>query len=226
MTISARVDRARLDVFRWRYELSLPKKLALALGVAALTGLLAQVRFPLPWSPVPLTGQTFGVLLAGVLLGTWWGGVSMAFYAGLGAAGLPWFQGGNGGLAYLAGPTGGYIVGFILAALFVGYFTDRYIRARSFTVMLGLMLFASFVLVYVPGLLQLGMWLDLVKGEPATFRQLLMMGAVPFIAGDATKAVIAALIARGITPKAPYGREVHADKRSAWRLPEKESGVG
>lgn len=219
MTIAARVNRTKLDVFRWRYELSLPKKLALAFGVAALTGLLAQARFYLPWSPVPLTGQTFGVLLAGVLLGNWWGGVSMALYAGLGAAGLPWFQGWNGGLAYLAGPTGGYIVGFILAALFLGYFTDRYVRARSFTVMLALMLFASFVLVYVPGLLQLGLWMNLVKGEPASFSHLLVIGAVPFLAGDTTKAVIAALIARGITPKAAYGKEVDRDKWSEWRLP-------
>jgi biotin transport system substrate-specific component len=219
VTIAARISRTKLDIFRWRYELSIPKKLALAFGIAALTGLLAQARFYLPWSPVPLTGQTFGALLAGVMLGTWWGGASMALYAGLGAAGVPWFQGMNGGLAYLAGPTGGYIIGFIIAALFLGYFTDRYVRARSFTVMLGLMLFASFVLIYGPGLLQLNLWLANVKGEPATFGQLLTMGAIPFIAGDITKSVIAALIARGITPKAAYGKEADGDKWSKWRLP-------
>jgi len=219
MTVVARIDRAKLDVFRWRYELSIPKKLTLALGVAILTGLLAQLRFYLPWSPVPLTGQTFGVLLAGVMLGTWWGGISMAIYAGLGAAGVPWFQGMSGGLAYLAGPTGGYIVGFILAALFLGYFTDRYVRSRSFLSMLGLMLFANFVLIYGPGLLHLGFWVNLVKSEPVSFGGLLMMGAVPFIAGDITKAVAAALIARGITPKASYGKEVDGDKWAKWRLP-------
>jgi biotin transport system substrate-specific component len=219
MTIAARINRTKLDVFRWRYELSISKKLALAVGMAALTGLLAQARITLPWSPVPLTGQTFGALLAGVLLGKWWGGISMALYAGLGAAGVPWFQGFNGGIAYMAGPTGGYIIGFILAALFLGYFTDKYIRARSFTVMLGLMLFASFVLIYGPGLLQLNLWLTNVKGEPVTFSQLLTMGAIPFIAGDAIKAMIAALIARGITPKAAYGREADAEKWAVWRLP-------
>jgi biotin transport system substrate-specific component len=219
MTVITRVNQAKLDVFRWRYELSIPKKLALALGVAALTGLLAQARFYLPWSPVPLTGQTFGVLLAGVVLGTWWGGVSMTIYAGLGVAGVPWFQGMNGGLAYLAGPTGGYIVGFILAALFLGYFTDKYVRSRSFLSMLGLMLFANFVLVYGPGLLHLGFWVSLVKGGPVSLGELLMMGAVPFLAGDITKAIAAALIARGITPKAAYGREIDGDKWSKWRLP-------
>jgi len=218
-TVVARINQTKYDVFRWRYELSIPKKLVLALGMAALTGLLAQLRFHLPWSPVPVTGQTLAVLLAGVLLGKWWGGISLGMYAGLGIAGVPWFAGLNGGLAYLAGPTGGYIVGFILAALFLGYLTDKYIRSRSFLSMLGLMLFANFVLIYVPGLLQLGLWVNLVKGEPTAFSSLLMMGAVPFIAGDITKAVVAALIARGITPKTAYGEEADRSKQYRWRLP-------
>jgi biotin transport system substrate-specific component len=215
----ARVNQVKYDVFRWRYELSIPKKLALAVGMAALTGLLAQLRIQLPWSPVPITGQTLAVLLAGVMLGKWWGGISQAVYAGLGIAGVPWFTGLNGGLAYLAGPTGGYVIGFILAALFLGYFTDKYVRSRSFLSMLGLMLFASLVLVYVPGLLQLGLWLSLVKGTPVTFTSLLQMGAIPFIAGDITKAVIAAAIARGVTPKTAYNNEPDVDKWAKWRLP-------
>ena len=89
MEIVATLNRAKYDAFKWRYELSLPWKLVLALGMAALTGLLAQVRVPLPWSPVPITGQTFAVLLAGVLLGRWWGGISLAFYAGLGRGWSP-----------------------------------------------------------------------------------------------------------------------------------------
>lgn len=206
MTLAARVEQTRYNVFHWRSELSVPMKLALALGMACLTGLLAQVRVQLPWSPVPLTGQTLAVLLAGVALGKWWGGISMSIYAALGVAGVPWFQGLNGGLAYMAGPTGGYIIGFILAALFLGYFTDKYIKSRHFLSMLGLMLFASLVLVYAPGLLQLGLWLHLVKGEPVTFSGLMTMGALPFVAGDITKAIVAALIARGITPQTSYRR--------------------
>ncbi len=219
MTVVSAINQTKLDAFRWRYELTIPKKIALSLAVAALTGLLAQARVPLPWSPVPVTGQTFGVLLAGVLLGSWWGGVSMTMYAGLGAAGVPWFTGLNGGVAYLAGPTGGYVIGFIFAALFLGYFTDRYVCSRSFLSMLGLMLFANFILVYGLGLLQLGLWLDLIKGQPAAFTTLLMMGAVPFIAGDVTKAAAAALIARAITPKSPYGKETDGNKWAKWRLP-------
>ncbi len=219
MEIAARIDRTKYDVFRWRYELSIPKKLTLALGLACLIGLVAQIRIVLPWSPVPVTGQTLAVLLAGVLLGRRWGGISLTIYAGLGAVGVPWFAGWGSGLGYLAGPTGGYIIGFILAALFLGHFTDTYIRSRSFLSMLALMLFANFILIYVPGLLQLGLWLNLVKGEPATFTTLLSMGALPFIAGDITKAAMAAAIARGITPKSAYNGEVDKGKWANWRIP-------
>ena len=212
MTSGARIEQMKYNAFKWRYELSIPRKLGLALGIAGLTGLLAQLKFFLPWSPVPITGATFAALLAGVLLGTWWGGISTAVYAGLGAAGVPWFTGWGSGLAYLTGPTGGYIVGYILAALFLGYFTDKFVRARSFPAMLGLMLFASFILVYTPGLIHLGVWLNLVKGEPATFGHLLMIGAVPFLAGDAIKSVIAALIAGAVTPKTAYGKETDGNK--------------
>lgn len=219
MAIAARINQTKVDVFRWRYELSIPTKLALAVGIACLTGLAAQVRFPLPWSPVPVTGQTFAVLLAGVLLGRWWGGISLAIYAGLGVAGVPWFTGWGSGLGYLAGPTGGYIIGFILAALFLGHLTDKYVRSRSFLSMLGLMLFANFILIYIPGLLQLGLWFNLVKGDPATVSSLLMMGVLPFIAGDITKAALAAAVARGVTPKSAYNGEVDKDKWAQWRLP-------
>ena len=216
MEIAAKIDRAKYDVFRWRYELSIPKKLVVAVGLACIVGLLAQVRFPIPWSPVPITGQTFAVLLAGVLLGRRWGGASLAIYAGLGAVGVPWFSGWASGL----GATGGYIVGFILAALFLGHFTDKYIRARSFLSMLVLMLFANFILIYVPGLIWLGLWLNMVAGtSAASFAALLGMGLLPFIAGDITKAVLAAAIARGITPKLAYNGEVDKGKWASWHIP-------
>ncbi|MCL0094527.1 biotin transporter BioY [Dehalococcoidales bacterium] len=217
MEIVTTINRAKYRAFKWRYELSIPKKLVLALGFACLTGLVAQVKFPVPWSPVPITGQTFAVLLAGVLLGRWWGGVSMAIYAGLGFIGLPWFADFRGGFGVLVGPTAGYIWGFILASLFLGYFTDTFVRSRSFFSMLGLMLFANFILIHIPGLIQLYFWLGLVKGEFPTLSSLLWMGTIPFIPGDITKAVAAAAITRGITPKQAYNGEV--DKWTGWRLP-------
>ena len=215
MEIAARIDRTKYDVFRWRYELSIPKKLVLALGMAALTGLLAQARIPLPWTPIPITGQTFAVLLAGVLLGRRWGGIGMAIFAGLGFAGLPWFSGWESGL----GATRGYIIGFIPAAIFLGYFTDKYIRSRSFFSMLGLMLFANFILIYVPGLFWLWLWLKIVVGTSVTFIALMGMAVTPFIAGDIIKAVAAAAIARGVTPKSAYNGEVDKGKWANWRIP-------
>ena len=219
MELAARVNDAKYAAFRWRYELSIPKKLALALVMVAVTALLAQLKFKLSWSPVPITGQTLGVLLVGVLLGRWWGGISMGLYAVLGAAGLPLFAGWSRGVAVLAGPTGGYIVGFVLASLFVGHFSDKYVRSRSFLIMLGLMLFANFVLIYVPGLIQLNRWLVAVKGQSVSLVQLLTMGLIPFLPGDITKAVTAALVARGVTPKQAFNGEVDKDKWASWRVP-------
>ncbi len=203
MAINA-VDRLRLarsEAYQWRSELSVIKKLGLALGMAAVVGLMAQARLTLPWTPVPITGQTLAVLLAGILLGRWWGGISLAIYAGLGIAGVPWFNGWTSGMGHLAGPTGGYIIGFVLAALFLGHFTDKYIRSRKFLPMFGLMLFASFVLIYTPGIIQLHLWLNLVMGKATGLPQVLGMGLVPFIAGDFVKAIAAAGIATAILPK-------------------------
>lgn len=203
MAINA-VDRwrmARSEAYHWRNELGVIKKLGLALGMAIVVGLMAQVRLQLPWTPVPITGQTMAVLLAGILLGRWWGGISLVIYAGLGIAGVPWFNGWTGGITHLVGPTGGYIIGFILAALFLGHFTDKYIRTRKFIPMFGLMLFASFILIYVTGIIQLHLWLNIVMGKATSLLQVLNMGLVPFIAGDFIKAIAAAGIATAILPK-------------------------
>jgi len=200
MQISAALKQTRYEAFRWRYQASLPWKITLALAVADLTGLLAQARMPLPFTPVPLTGQTFGVLLAGVALGRKWGGISMAIYAILGIAGIPWFNGATSGL----GATGGYLIGFVLAALFLGYVTDRYPQIRTFNRTFGLMLFASLVLVYIPGLVWLGFWLHMVKGSSAGVLSLISMGALPFVAGDILKSGAAALAAGVITPKISF----------------------
>jgi len=211
MELVTTIGRTRYDIFRWRYELAITKKIALALGMACLVGLVAQVRFYIPWSPVPITGQTFAVLLAGVIMGRRWGGISLAIYAILGVAGVPWFapQAGMpifsaGGISHIAGPTGGYIIGFIIAALFLGYFTDKYVRARGFFSMLGLMLFANFALIYIPGLIWLGMWLNLVSGMSVTIPAIIAIGATPFILGDILKIVVAATTAKAITPKEDY----------------------
>ena len=200
MQISVALNQTKYEAFRWRYQASLPWKITLALVMAGLTGLWAQVRIALPFTPVPITGQTFAVLLAGVLLGRKWGGVSLAIYAVLGIAGIPWFNGASSGLT----GTAGYLIGFVLAALFLGYYTDRYPKSRSISSMFGLMLFASLVLVYIPGLLWLGFWLHMVKGSTAGIISVISLGAVPFIAGDILKASLAAAAARIVTPKVSF----------------------
>ncbi len=192
---------ARYNAYQWRVELSLVKKIALMVGMAAVVGLAAQVRVYLPWTPIPITGQTFAVLLAGIVLGRWWGGASLAFYAGAGAMGMPWFTGWSGGMGHLAGPTGGYIIGFVLAALFVGHLSDKYVQTRRFLPMLGVMLTANFALIYIPGLLQLYLWLNLVQGGAVSVYAVLGMGLLPFIAGDIIKAVAAGGAAWGLMPK-------------------------
>jgi biotin transport system substrate-specific component len=193
----------RYNFFKWRYEVNVLYKVTLALFFACLTGILAQFRFYLPGTPVPVTGQVFGVLIAGILLGKW-GGISQCMYFGIGSIGVPWFSGFNGGIAYIAGPTGGYIIGFIFAAFFIGYVVDRYIKSRKFLSMLAIMFFATFVLIYVPGLIQFYLW----TGSSIGISELFIMCVLPFLAADFIKAVIVATIATSITPKGAYGREV------------------
>ena len=206
MEINMYIDRykdARLNFFKLRYELNFAYKLILALSFACLTGLLAQLRFYIPGTPVPVTGQVFGVILAGVLMGTW-GGISQVMYIGIGATGVPWFAGFNSGVVYLVGPTGGYLVGFILAAFFIGFIVDRYLKSRKFFSMMLLMFFSTFVLIYIPGLIYLYIYTGTILG----ITELLTMCVLPFIAADLVKAVIAAGVATSITPKASYAKEV------------------
>lgn len=205
-TIARSYFEARYSLFKWRSSLAVTNKIILALGMACVTGLVAQVKFNLFFTPVPITGQTFAVLLAGVLLGRGWAGVSQVIYVIIGAAGVPWFAGASGGLGAIFGSGGGYIIGFIFAALFVGHFSDKYIRARSFLPMFGLMAFANFALIHIPGLIGLGLQMYLVKGSAASVGTLLWLGSIPFIPGDILKIAAAAALAKAVTPKRAFDR--------------------
>lgn len=157
--------------------------LQVAVGIAFLA-LLAQVRVQL--GPVPLTGQTLGVLLLGTAYGLPLALATTLGYALLGALGLPLFTGLHGGLAYLAGPTGGYIVGFVLAASLLGWLAQRgWDRSYGRTVVAML---AAEALVYLPGLA----WLHTVLGGP--WARTLALGLVPFLLGDAIKLILATLL--------------------------------
>jgi biotin transport system substrate-specific component len=196
-----RLKTARVEVLARRDAMSLTSKIVLALVFAAMTGVAAQIRIPIPFSPVPITGQTFAVLAAGVLLGRNFGGFSMASYVALGAAGIPWFNGGGAGLSVLAGPTGGYMLGFIAAAMIIGHVFDKYVAARGFLPTLGIMLSVNFLVIHGLGLAWLGIYLTAIKGAAVSLPALFAMGTAPFIVGDIAKAAAAAMMAKTVATK-------------------------
>ena len=166
---------------------SLVRDAVLVVGAAGFVGLLAQISIHLSFTPVPITGQTLGVLLAGTALGWRRAGAAMVLYAVAGLAGVPWFAGHASGYV---GASFGYVVGFIAAAVLCGYLAQRGADrsvARSVPVMI-----AGEVVMYAIGVT----WLALDLHFSAS--RALSEGFTPFLAGDAIKAAIAA----GLLPAA------------------------
>ncbi len=168
----------------------LPRRLAvtagLVVGFALLTAAAAQFVIPLPFTPVPITGQTFSVLLAGAVLGSRAGAASMGLYLVLGAVGLPFYADGGSGWTVVTGATGGYLVGFILAAYLSGLLAERrQDRSPWSAVPAFLAGSAAIYLIGVP-------WLAAVA-ELNTARAL-ELGLAPFVIGDLAKALAAGLL--------------------------------
>lgn len=164
------------------------------IGFALLTALAAQVKFHLGFTPVPITGQTFAVLLAGGTLGMSRGAASQALYWAMGLIGLPFFAGGDGGWESGTGATMGYLAGFIVASALVGYMAER--RAdRNVITSLAAMTMGS-VVIYAMGAL----WLAFDLGIPVANGDdsALALGVTPFLAGDVLKVAIAS----AVTPSA------------------------
>ena len=168
--------------------------LLLSLFGACLTGVLAQMRLPLPGTPVPLTGQVLAVLVCGALLGSGYGALSQIIYVAFGVAGAPWFAGGAHGFAVLAGPTGGYLLGFVVAALFLGTVSERTNAAKTLGAQLTLMLVAVSIIWFF-GLIHIVVTLQV------SLTTAFIWGVVPFIAADVIKAVLAALFTSAVLPK-------------------------
>jgi biotin transport system substrate-specific component len=162
------------------------RDVALVVAGALFIYLTSLIVIPVPGSPVPITGQTFGVLLVGGALGLRRGLAAVTLYVLLGLIGLPFFADGKGGIAILWGATGGYLIGFIAAGAVVGRLAelgwDRKILGA-----LGAMLVGEIV-IYAIGL----PWLKAVGG--LSWQQTIDLGLSPFLVGDAIKAVLAAAL--------------------------------
>lgn len=201
------------------------RKLILAALFAALTVVGAYISFPLPFSPVPIVLQNLFVLLAGLMLGPRWSSISIGLYLVLGIVGLPVYAEGTGGIEHLIGPSGGFLFGFLAAAALTGYIsapaglraalrnagmprgsgadngaaqgasgadapqaTPWSLRRDILAVVVGSLVIYAFG---VP-------WLQTVAhmSWPAAFTA----GMLPFLPGDAIKAAVAILVARGARP--------------------------
>jgi biotin transport system substrate-specific component len=153
---------------------------------AVLTAVGAAVSFPLPFSPVPITLQTFFTVLAGVVLGPVWGPVSQILYVGAGAMGMPVFAGGTAGLGVLAGPTGGYLVGFVAGAWLAGWIAAPGASWARLTCAL----LVGHAAVFACGVSQL----LLFTGR--SVEQAMTWGLVPFLPGTALKVAGALAVTR------------------------------
>ena len=163
-------------------QASLVREIALVLTGSCLIALSAQIEVPF-W-PVPFTGQTFGVLLVAALLGSRRGALTVLIYLVQGAMGLPVFAGGAAGVVRFAGPTGGYLIGFVAAAFVVGWLSERGWDRRIVTTAVAMLV--GNVTIYAFGL----PWLaNFVGWETA-----LGAGLFPFVAGDLGKIVLAAFV--------------------------------
>jgi biotin transport system substrate-specific component len=149
-----------------------------------ITAVLAQVSIYLPFSPVPITGQTLAVLLVGATLGSRRGTISQILYLFEGAIGLPVFAGGNSTLIYVLGPTGGYLIGFVFASFLMGWFSEHGWDRKKLTVAIAA--FLGNIVIYIFGLTWLSRFFPLKK--------ILTIGFYPFITGDILKIFLLIII--------------------------------
>jgi len=179
--------KTKAGILNWKYsiystfkDLSIYQKFIVALAGAALVGLLSVVRIPLPFTPVPLTLQVFGVLITGLFMGSTWGAISMLLYVLIGALGMPWFSGATGGTGHLLGVTGGYIVGFIVASYIAGKIAEKI--DTPIGSLLGALV--GIWVIYTMGMV--GLMIHGMSPVDAIYK-----GVLPFIAVDMIKGIFA-----------------------------------
>ena len=173
------------------------KKMVLAALFAALIAVGAYIRIPIAFSPVPITLQTFFILLAAVALGKKWGVVSVAVYLLVGFIGFPVFSGGSGGIGILFGPTGGYLYSYILVAYLVGLLSEK-IQTKS----IPLFIISIFIISAFGSFLILGIGtIHLGAIGHMSFFAAALAGFIPFIVGDLVKSAAVALVASVVRKK-------------------------
>lgn len=161
------------------------KQTVLIALMTAVTCVLGPLSIPLPFSPVPISLTNFAIFLAIFVLGMKSGTISFIIYLLLGAIGVPVFSSFRGGLQVLAGPTGGYLIGFIFLALIMGFALEHFDRKLVPTIIgmiIGMAVCYAFGTVWLAKLLSL------------SFKEGLMMGVIPYLPGDAAKIIIAAIV--------------------------------
>jgi len=204
MSISIPLQRSRVPVLadliaaRRDRATRIAWDIALVIGAAALVGALAQISIKLSFTPVPITGQTLGVLLAGTSLGLRRGAAALALYAVAGVAGVPWFAGHASGYTSQTIPSFGYIIGFFLAAALCGFLAERG-ADRSVLGSVPAMI-AGEIVMYAVGVAWLAVDLHVSAGKAIS------LGFTPFVIGDAIKAAIAALLLPAAWKLAGRGR--------------------
>ena len=152
-------------------------------GYALLVGLTAQVVILLPFTPVPITGQTFGVLMGAMAIGLRRATLGMALYVLAGLAGLPWFAQGQGGTASVVLPSFGYIVGFLIASPLLGWLAEAGWGKDPFRVLAAMA--GGSLVIYAVGAAWLALALSIGPQEA------IRLGVLPFVLGDLLKALAA-----------------------------------
>ena len=166
----------------WFPSRSLATDLLWVVGFSLFTAAMAQIRITLPYTPVPLTGQTFAVLLSGAVLGSRRGFASQALYLAEGAAGLPVFAGATGSVVHLLGRTGGYLWSYPLAAGLVGWLVERGASRTAPKLLVALCLADAWILACG------AVWLHIYYG--VSYRQSSVLGFYPFLIGDILKIIL------------------------------------
>ena len=170
-------------------SMRIAREITLIAGFALFTAALAQVRIPLGFTPVPVTGQTLAVLLAGASLGAWRGAGSQLLYWLLGMVGLPFYSNGTGGWSVATGPTMGYLVGFIVAAAVVGRLAEYRHDRRVLTSIAAMTMGSMIIYAFGAAWLAINLGIPLATGE----QNAIALGVTPFLVGDVIKMCLAGL---------------------------------